>query len=292
MNNLLSLLIAGLMFRAMGVRAATMIYVSNYDNGTIEQFTAQGVGSVFATAFSNSTVGLTCDNVGNLYAGDYGSGVIRKFTPDGVRTFFTTVPLGSGVGLTGLASDGLNIYAAVFGTGNIFRINPGGVITSLIGNVDHPEGLAIDSFGNLFVSAGNNQIVKFTPAGERSIFASADLLDPTGMAFDNAGNLYVANFLSNRIQKFTSDGSGSLFASTGLNRPDGLAFDGEGNLYAVNSGNESIEKFTPDGIGSVFATTGLDNPGFIVIRSESVPEPDVFGLLGIGTLFFVHRRKR
>ena len=83
---------------------------------------------------------------------------------------------------------------------------------------------------------------------------------PYGLAFDSAGNLYVANNGNSTIQKFTPGGIGSLFANTGLNRPVGLAFDSAGNLYVSNSGDDTIEKFTPGGVGSVFANTGLNQP--------------------------------
>jgi hypothetical protein len=89
--------------------------------------------------------------------------------------------------------------------------------------------------------------------------------DPTGLACDSAGNLYVANAGNNTIEKFTLAGVGSVFAGTGPSYPQGLAFDSAGNLYVAggyltNSYVYTIQKFTPDGVGSVFASTGLNNP--------------------------------
>ncbi len=66
----------------------------------------------------------------------------------------------------------------------------------------------------LFVSNPlNNTIVKFTPGGVGSVFASAGLSTPTGIAFDSTGNLYSANDGNNTILKFTPSGIGSVFAS-------------------------------------------------------------------------------
>jgi DNA-binding beta-propeller fold protein YncE len=56
---------------------------------------------------------------------------------------------------------------------------------------------------------------------------------PEGLAFDRAGNLYVANGGNGTIEKFTPAGIRSVFASSGLNAPHGLAFDREGNLYVA-----------------------------------------------------------
>ena len=75
------------------------------------------------------------------------------------------------------------------------------------------------------------------------------------MAFDSAGNLYVANSYGNTIGKFTPDGVGSVFASTVW--PIALAFDKANNLYVASYFTGEIEKFLPSGVDlGVFASTG------------------------------------
>jgi sugar lactone lactonase YvrE len=78
---------------------------------------------------------------------------------------------------------------------------------------------------------------------------------PTGLVFDDAGNLYVSsdNPAGNSIQKFAPDGTGSIFADSGSSEPHALVFDTAGNLYVANTHNNTIVKFTPDGVGTVFA---------------------------------------
>lgn len=127
-----------------------------------------------------------------------------------------------------------------------------------------PEGLAFDSAGNLYVANWGNTIEKFTPGGVRSVFASTGLSLPSGLAFDSAGNLYAANRGNNTIEKFTPGGVGSVFASTELNSPDGLAFDSSGNLFVSNFGDTTIEKFTPGGVGSLFTSDARANPETLV----------------------------
>ena len=57
-----------------------------------------------------------------------------------------------------------------------------------------PHGLAFDANGNLFVACGNHTIVKLTPGGVGSVFASSpDIFNPGGLAFDTTGNLYCAD---------------------------------------------------------------------------------------------------
>jgi sugar lactone lactonase YvrE len=87
-------------------------------------------------------------------------------------------------------------------------------------------------------------------------FASMGFNQPFGLAFDAAGNLYVADLPDDRIVNFTPGGVGSVFASTLLSHPLSLAFDAAGNLYAANTLGNAIDVFTPDGVGRVFATLG------------------------------------
>jgi DNA-binding beta-propeller fold protein YncE len=85
------------------------------------------------------------------------------------------------------------------------------------------------------------------------VFAS--LARPTGLVFDDAGNLYVSsdNPPGYSILKFAPDGTGSVFADSGLSSPHALVFDTAGSLYVANARNNTIMKFTPDGAGTVFA---------------------------------------
>jgi hypothetical protein len=98
-----------------------------------------------------------------------------------------------------------------------------------------------------------------TPSGTVSTFVSSGLDEPYGLAFDAAGNLYVANFGNNTISKVTPAGVVSTFVNSGLDGPDALAFDAEGNLYVGNGFGWTISKVTPSGAVSTFAS-GLECP--------------------------------
>jgi hypothetical protein len=76
--------------------------------------------------------------------------------------------------------------------------------------IDVPRGMAFDRSGNLFVSH-EDSIIKFTPDGTRSIFASG-LKSLLGLAFDKDGNLFAADHGADAIVKFTPDGARSTFA--------------------------------------------------------------------------------
>ncbi|MBV8132242.1 MAG: NHL repeat-containing protein [Alphaproteobacteria bacterium] len=112
-------------------------------------------------------------------------------------------------------------------------------------------------------------VTKFDARGKPTIFATVGIGNPTGLAFDAAGDLYVANTAGNSVRKFSPPGVDlGNFATTGLNFPQGLAFDGTGNLYVANSGNDTVRKFSPTGIDlGNFATTGLNSPDGLAFDS-------------------------
>src|SRR6266480_3631842 len=85
----------------------------------------------------------------------------------------------------------------------------------------------------------------------------------SGLAFDTAGNLFVADFAKRSVFKYTPDGTKSTFVA-GLKGPIGLCFDSKGNLIVsdetATTFKGSILKFTPEGKRSTFAT-GISSVG-------------------------------
>src|SRR5206468_8137169 len=118
---------------------------------------------------------------------------------------------------------------------------------------------------NLFATDYLN-IDEFTPNGVRTTFATVQLA-AYGLAFDRAGNLFVAagfSFVKNEnggtVYKVTPTGVRTTFAS-GLNSPIALAFDSQGNLFVADQGygydvlhDAAVYKFTPSGLRSTVAS--------------------------------------
>ena len=146
---------------------------------TIEKFTPDGVGSVFATTGSGSPTGLAFDSLGNLYLARHSlpSALIEKFTPDGVKSVFADRSSGLGEPW-GLAFDNANNLFVTNISNNssqstIWKFTVGGVRSSFLGPINgfNPQGLAFDSGGNVFVASNGSKIVEFTPAGVSSVFS-------------------------------------------------------------------------------------------------------------------------
>ena len=272
-RNLLTML--ALLTASAGAYADTF-YVANAGTNKVMQFTASGVGSVFATTSSGSW-GLAIDHVGNVYVATPGDNAIRKYSPTGSDLgVFATLGSSGVSGPTGLAFDSAgNLYASDPNDNSIKKFTSSGV-GSVFANTGlfYPIGLAFDNSGNLYVANGNaHNIRKFSATGiDLGIFASSGGTSPYGLAFDSTGNLYVANNGSGGIVKITPAGTGSVFANPSPGTPIGVAFDYEGNLYASYSQINTIKKFSSagDDLGD-FASAGLNGPMLIAIKIEPPP---------------------
>jgi tripartite motif-containing protein 71 len=85
--------------------------------------------------------------------------------------------------------------------------------------------------------------------------------NPSGIAIDSSGNVYVADSNNDRVQKFDSNGFfikkwGSSGSGDGqFSNPSGIAIDSSGNVYVADSGNKRIQKFNSD--GNIIITWGI-----------------------------------
>ncbi|MBB5736366.1 sugar lactone lactonase YvrE [Xanthomonas arboricola] len=147
-----------------------------------------------------------------------------------------------------------------------------------------PYGLAIDPHGALYIADGgdNNRIRRLldngsvqTVAGGQEGFAdgvdaAAEFNTPSGIAFDTAGNLYIADTGNHAIRKRTPQGVVTTLAGDGsagfrdgaaaqarFNGPIGVAVDAQGRVYVADTYNDRIRVIAPDGQVSTLAGGAL-----------------------------------
>ena len=207
-----------------------------------------------------------------------------------------------------------NVYVTDTANYEVRKITPAGVVTTLAGSAfgfsdgtgtaaefETPQGVAVDSTGNVYVTDSEYTYVsqtenyttyyvrKITPSGVVTTLSehpSAGFANPLGLAVDNAGNVYVADTGNNEIYEITSSGTwlatlagsttqGSGFANgTGsaatFNAPSGMAFDTAGNLYVADTNNNEIRKITTASI-SIANLIGSDTSAFTESYTTSAP---------------------
>lgn len=231
----------------------------------------------------------------NFSAGDsvYFNGKNAIIAYAGETQLTVKVPPQADTGNICITANGKSITGPVFTfTGNTYlvstfagSVNAGSADgTGKAAGFNTPASIAIDRQDNLYIADyGNNKIRKIIPTGVVTTFAGsgadgsvdatgteASFEDPTGVAVDSNGNLYIADYLNNKIRKITSDGEVSTFAGgSGIGSAEGIgtvasfsyptnvAVDGSGNLFVADRLNRKIRKITPSGVVSMFAGSGM-----------------------------------
>ena len=274
--------------------------------------TADGPG---ATARFNRPIYVSLDSQGNAIVSDQSNHAIRKVTPAGVVSTLvgTTGTRGYQNGPVATAQLFLPRGHAFDSTGNLFVMDAfnnvirkvsGGTVTTFCGTYltdgsldgapnialfNYPNGMTIDSTGNLIVCDSNNFTVrKVTPAGTVSTIAGTALVQGSangtgpaasfgyveGPVMDPSGNIFIADGTYNTIRKITPAGVVTTLAGTpGTNgsvdglgpaarftTPVQIALDGAGNLYVADLGNGTIRKISPAGqVATLVGQPGIQN---------------------------------
>lgn len=265
-----------------------------------------------ANARFYSPQNIAIDSQANVYVADTQNNVVRKISPSGVVSILAGTPgvFGSADGSSalfsgpqGIAVDASgNVYVADTGNSTIRKITAGGVTTTFVGaagnpgNTDgtganaqfyEPEGVAVDSVNNIYVAdTWNHTIRKITSAGVSSTLAglagtfgsfdgansAARFNNPTGIAVDGSGNLYVTDYNNDTIREVTPAGVVITLAGlagvwgnadgTGTNAsffgPTGISVDSSGDLFVIDSANDTLRELTVSGgVWTVATVAGL-----------------------------------
>ena len=239
------------------------IYIADYLNSCIRKVNILGIITTIAgtgtagyngdnisavSAQLNLPSGLAFDAIGNLYIGDTYNYRIRKINTLGM---ITTI---AGTVIAGYNGDNIPAISA---------------------QLNKPTFITFDKLGNLYFNdVNNNRTRKINTSGIITTMAGtgtagyngdniqaslAQLNNPSGIACDILGNIYLSDQLNHRIRKIDTGGIITTIVGTGtggyngdniaaitaeLYYPEGLSFDSIGNLYIADNYNNRIRKVT------------------------------------------------
>jgi sugar lactone lactonase YvrE len=281
------------------VTLATGAITTVAGNGT---FGFSGDGGPATAAELNDPVGVAVDSSGDIFIADLHNERIRAVLSSGE---IITV---AGIGVAGFSGDRGQATAA---------------------QLYNPAAIAVDTAGDLFIADQGNQRVRevvFTSgallkgvittvagngtsgfSGDGHAATAAQLANPTGVAVDTSGDIFIADTNNRRIREFKAGGTISTIAGSGLASyngdngkataaglitPTAVAVDTSGNLFIVDQGNQRVREvnlatdkittaagtgllgYNGDGISATTATlngpagAAVDNFGNLFIADE------------------------
>lgn len=220
--------------------------------------------------------GIAFDPAGDLFVSDTFGNVIRKIAADGTVSTF------AGTGQQGYSGDsGPATQADLF----------------------FPGPLAVSPDGSLYVITGDNRIRKIAPDGTISLVAGtgtgtglnrdngdggpavdATLNEPGGVAFDQQGNIYIADTANARVRKIGPNGIITTVAGPGQQGVDyynAVAVDPQGNLYVAwthalpPSVEATVNRVNADGSLTPVAGNGQPCTGGVQFTRDGLPATQV-----------------
>jgi hypothetical protein len=280
-----------------------------------------GNGFAAANATLNFPTAATSDSAGNIYIADQSNCVVREViaTTGNIATIAGTPGIcgynGENIPATSaqlnyptkVAVYARNVYIADKVNSVIWQVDATGNITTFAGTpgvwgyggdggaatsayLNGPQGVAVDSSGNVYIADTGNSVVRKVSGGIINTVAgngglgywgdggpatSAYLYSPSDVAVDASGNFYIADSENMRIRMVNTAGIISTVAGNGsagysgdggpataasLDYPFGVAVDVAGDVLIADTFNQRIRWV--DGTGNIYTVAGDSFYGF------------------------------
>lgn len=246
---------------ASGSLASGSLFAQQYTLSTIAGTGTAGYSGDLGNALFaqiSDPIRVALDSAGNVYITDLGNSAIREVFTNGTLNSVT------GNGTPGYSGDGGSAVGA---------------------QLSSPHDIAIDGSNNLYIADTGNARIRIVSKGNINTFAgtgvrgveganlgdggqalSAQFIEPTGVAVDKSGNVYIADIGNATVRKVAPGGIITTFAGTGfrsfgaftgeggpathalLGMPYSLTVDSAGNLYIVDIGLSRLFRVGSDGL--------------------------------------------
>jgi sugar lactone lactonase YvrE len=223
---------------------------ANGGNGTVPQSEINTLANILGACInSNPSTSTTCATL-------FSNAMNGTTAPTDTATAAINIAHNPGANIAALyglqAAGGAQFQPTLSTAPNDFTI----AISYTAGGLYQPEGIAIDSSGDVWVAneaSSPGAITELNPTGKAlsgsSGFKGGGLDMPRDIAIDASGYVWATTDL-NSISKFNSNGSAVLtspFTGGGLNEDEQIAIDGSGYAWNTNHGNSSLSKFSSGG---------------------------------------------
>jgi sugar lactone lactonase YvrE len=230
----------------------------------IASFAGDGAAANNSTTELNHPYGLAFDAVSNvLYLADYLNFRVRQIV---ISTQIITTAAGNGT----------PSWSGDTGAANLAQMG-------------NPVGVAFDAAGNEYISDNQDNVIREVTAstgnittvagipgqsgfaGDTHLATAALLSDPTGIAVNASGDIFIADTLNQRVRRVDHatqvittvagngaagfSGDGGSATATDLNSPLAVAVDGAGNLFISDTGNNRVREVS-GGIITTYAGNG------------------------------------
>ena len=276
--------------QGLAVDSAGSLYIADTQNNRVRKVSGGAIstvagsgtagfggdGGAATSAQLNAPFGVAVDAAGNLYIAEFSNNRVRKVSTNG------NIGTLAGNGVSGFSGDGLQATSA---------------------QLNGPQGVAVDSAGNVYIAdTANNRVRKVAAngvittvagngaagfSGDGNSAVNAQVGNPTAVATDSVGNVYIADG-SARVRKLFLSGLITTIAGTGtrgysgdggsapnarLNGPSSLAVNAAGSIWVADTLNNAVRllQFTGGGTTVSAVTNGASNlngpvaPGEVVV---------------------------
>ena len=282
------------------------LYVHDWSSHTIRRISPQGEVTTWGGTPNNVKPGkgpgaalrfgyhhsLAIDHTGHLYIIQDPSGIRRIRLRDGAEQPYAGTPEGRGhvdaatptearfnfPSAVATGPDG-SVYVADLQNHAVRKISPQGVVSTL---------------------AGRNPDPRFNNPNDRKRFSN-----PSGVAIDQQGNLYVADGGNSVVRRVSPAGEVSTWAGqhsqhgfadgpageAKFDAPANVALGPNGVLYVVDAGSSTLRKITPEGaVSTVAGQPGQPGDRNGPARKAQLAQPNTVAVAPDGTLFVTDRQ--
>jgi streptogramin lyase len=244
---------------SVAVAASGNVWVSSYFNA-VSEFSPIGA-AVFPSGITgsgiNESYGMALDVQGNVWianeqtTSNSGNGDVAELNSSG-QALATVITSGGIYFPLGVAADtNGNIWFADYGDSKVTLLDgSGAAISSSAGwggtSLAFPVAVAVDASHNAWVAnqGGLLPVTEISADGSKVTNFNCDCNGASGVATDQSGNVWIANYYGNSVSEVNTCGTLKLDAATGggLLRPQGIAVDGAGTVWVANFQGNSLSE--------------------------------------------------